>query len=104
MKVFSSALVVVAGAVLASAYPGGKAQPRSTNIENCPPGFNHVITIVLENEDNANVMKDPYMGTNLTSRGYYLSNMNGVWHPSQPNYIAMISGSIHFPLVLTDND
>ncbi|KAJ3178003.1 hypothetical protein HK101_010162 [Irineochytrium annulatum] len=60
--------------------------------------------VVLENEDTADVMKDPYMGKNLTSRGYTLNNMNGVWHPSQPNYIAMISGSIHFPLVLTDND
>ncbi|KAJ3300981.1 hypothetical protein HDU76_005929 [Blyttiomyces sp. JEL0837] len=70
--------------------------------QNCPPAFNNVMTIVFENEGNSDVMNDPYFGSNLTSRGYYLSNMNGVWHPSQPNYLAMISGSTKW--VLADYD
>jgi hypothetical protein len=53
------------------------------------------MTIVLENEDASNVMKDDYFGVELPRKGLLLTNMNGVTHPSQPNYIAMISGSTH---------
>ncbi|KAI8854705.1 phosphoesterase, partial [Chytridium lagenaria] len=35
-------------------------------------------------------------------KGQLLTNMDGVWHPSQPNYIAMIAGSKHN--VLLNND
>ncbi|KAJ3347670.1 hypothetical protein HDU83_001891 [Entophlyctis luteolus] len=49
--------------------------------------------ILLENQDYTSVMADAYMGTNLTSRGYLMSNYLGVTHPSQPNYIAMTSGN-----------
>ncbi|KAJ1564823.1 hypothetical protein HK405_013888 [Cladochytrium tenue] len=48
--------------------------------------------IVFENEDAADVLSNAYFGSNLTSRGYYLSGMSGEIHPSQPNYIAMVAG------------
>ncbi|KAJ3076243.1 hypothetical protein HDU98_004856 [Podochytrium sp. JEL0797] len=51
------------------------------------------MVIVLENEDAQDVLADPYLGGDLASRGYLMTNYNGVAHPSQPNYIAMISGS-----------
>ncbi|KAJ3076242.1 hypothetical protein HDU98_004855 [Podochytrium sp. JEL0797] len=51
------------------------------------------MVIVLENEDAQAVLADPYLGGNLASRGYLMTNYNGVAHPSQPNYIAMVSGS-----------
>ncbi|KAI8803675.1 phosphoesterase family-domain-containing protein [Cladochytrium replicatum] len=57
----------------------------------CRP-FKNLMTIVLENEDASNVMKDPYMGTTLPAKGYLLTNSYGVTHPSQPNYIAQIAG------------
>ncbi|KAJ3307717.1 hypothetical protein HDU76_004423 [Blyttiomyces sp. JEL0837] len=74
---------------------------RRQNTTCAGTSFNNVITIVLENENNADVVKDTYF-KNLTTRGYYLSNSNGVTHPSQPNYIAMISGSTKS--VILDND
>ncbi|KAJ3346869.1 Glutathione reductase [Entophlyctis luteolus] len=52
--------------------------------------------ILLENEDYATVIADPYMGTSLASRGYLMSNYLGVTHPSQPNYIAITSGDTHW--------
>ncbi|KAJ3098519.1 hypothetical protein HK100_005087, partial [Physocladia obscura] len=51
------------------------------------------MVIFLENEDEGNVLEDTYMGTTLTGQGYFMSNYDGVTHPSQPNYIAYISGS-----------
>ncbi|KAJ3417634.1 hypothetical protein HDV05_000091 [Chytridiales sp. JEL 0842] len=64
----------------------------------CPRAFNNVMTIVFENEDYKDVMKDPYFGSDLPKKGYLLSNMHGITHPSQPNYIAMTSGSTQFVL------
>ncbi|KAJ3417633.1 hypothetical protein HDV05_000090 [Chytridiales sp. JEL 0842] len=64
----------------------------------CPLAFNNVMTIVFENEDYKDVMKDPYFGSDLPKKGYLLSNMHGITHPSQPNYIAMTSGSTQFVL------
>ncbi|CAJ0766964.1 19517_t:CDS:10 [Entrophospora sp. SA101] len=54
--------------------------------------FDRVITIVLENTDYTEAIKDKYLSY-LANQGILLSNFHGVWHPSQPNYIAMIRGS-----------
>jgi hypothetical protein len=51
-----------------------------------------VMTIVFENEDGKKVMDDPFFGTELPKYGVVLTNVFGVIHPSQPNYIAMIAG------------
>ncbi|TPX51014.1 hypothetical protein CcCBS67573_g10056 [Chytriomyces confervae] len=55
--------------------------------------INSVMTIVLENQDTSTILADSYMGSTLVKKGYLLNNFYGVTHPSQPNYIAMISGS-----------
>ncbi|KAJ3290754.1 hypothetical protein HDU79_002968 [Rhizoclosmatium sp. JEL0117] len=62
----------------------------SQNKTSC--GINSVMIVVLENRDESEVLQNAYM-TQLKERCYYLSNMFGVSHPSQPNYLAMISGS-----------
>ncbi|KAI9348100.1 phosphoesterase [Obelidium mucronatum] len=51
--------------------------------------------IVLENADKAAVLADPYFGTTLKNKGYFMNNFFGVSHPSQPNYIAMVAGSYY---------
>ncbi|KAJ3301022.1 hypothetical protein HDV03_001475 [Kappamyces sp. JEL0829] len=56
------------------------------------PAFDRVFTIVLENRNYDNAMKQSYFQS-LASRGRLMTNYHGVTHPSQPNYIAMISGS-----------
>ncbi|KAI8802275.1 hypothetical protein BJ742DRAFT_778387 [Cladochytrium replicatum] len=62
------------------------------NAATCRP-FKELMTIVLENEDASNVMKDPYMGTTLPAKGYLLANSYGVTHPSQPNSLLRLLGT-----------
>ncbi len=54
--------------------------------------FDHVIIIVLENEDATTVTKVPYMDS-LVHRGVFFRNYYAVAHPSYPNYLALISGN-----------
>jgi hypothetical protein len=56
--------------------------------------FKKVMIIVFENTNYSDVLKQPYFSS-LIARGALLTNFSGVAHPSQPNYIAMISGSTH---------
>src|SRR4051812_21718212 len=56
--------------------------------------FRKVVIIVLENTDYSEALNQPFL-SQLVSRGALLSNYYAVTHPSQPNYIALISGSTH---------
>lgn len=63
-----------------------------SHAENIPgQRFRKVLIIVLENTDYAKALQQPYLRT-LTQQGALLQNMNGVTHPSQGNYIAMVAG------------
>jgi hypothetical protein len=53
--------------------------------------FDHVILIVLENEDAITVTKVPFMDS-LAKRGVLFTNYYAVAHPSYPNYLALVSG------------
>ncbi|PQE17171.1 acid phosphatase protein [Rutstroemia sp. NJR-2017a WRK4] len=53
--------------------------------------FDRFFTIWLENQDDSKV-EDNSDIQNLTKQGILLSNYYGLTHPSQPNYIASISG------------
>jgi hypothetical protein len=55
--------------------------------------FNKVVIIVFENTDYSNVLQQPYF-KELTNSGALLTNYKALTHPSQPNYIAMIAGSM----------
>ncbi|KAI7847736.1 phosphoesterase family-domain-containing protein [Circinella umbellata] len=56
--------------------------------------FDRVVIIVFENKDYKTAMKNDYLKS-LPSKhnGVLLTNYRGTSHPSQPNYISMISGS-----------
>jgi hypothetical protein len=56
------------------------------------PSFKRVFIIVLENTAAETALRQPYLKS-LLRRGGYLNNFFAVSHPSQPNYIAMTSGS-----------
>lgn len=60
--------------------------------------FDRVFIIMLENELESAVLQDDYMRS-LQARGVRLSNYHGVTHPSQPNYIATVTG---LPFVTDD--
>ena len=53
-----------------------------------------VVMIILENTDAAVAYAHPYL-FELALRGGALRNYHAVTHPSQPNYIALASGSTH---------
>ena len=53
-----------------------------------------VFVVILENTDANVADRLPFM-TRLAARGAQLQNYHGLTHPSQPNYIALISGSTH---------
>src|SRR4029079_3812816 len=59
----------------------------------------HIVVVVLENEDLSRAQLQPYM-TELAARGALLNNYHAIAHPSQPNYIAMMAGSNY----VTTND
>ncbi len=61
------------------------------------PPFQHVVVIVFENKDTAQVLGNRAAPTfNTIARRYAtLTRYYGVAHPSLPNYLALVSGSTH---------
>ena len=70
------------------------------------PAFDHVFLIMMENTDYGQVIGDtrnaPYINA-LTARGTLLANYQGVYHPSDQNYLAIaagdtfVEGGVYFP-------
>jgi hypothetical protein len=56
-----------------------------------PRQFEHVLIIVFENQDYDIVMGEPYF-RRLARRGTLFSRYNAVFHPSYPNYLALVGG------------
>ena len=63
--------------------------------------FSKVMIVVLENANYEVALGQPFQAT-LAKNGALLANYHGVWHPSQPNYVAMTSGT--FLHTYTDRD
>lgn len=53
--------------------------------------FERVVTVFLENTQRSSALANPYLN-GLRKKGVFLTNAQGVTHPSQPNYIATIAG------------
>lgn len=53
--------------------------------------FEHVLVIVLENQDYDAVMSHDYFRA-LAGRGALFTHYNGLFHPSYANYLALIGG------------
>ncbi len=56
------------------------------------PALDHVIVVVMENHSYDEVRSQPYT-LSLVQNGTSFSDSHGVTHPSQPNYLAIWSGS-----------
>lgn len=59
------------------------------------PAFGHIYTIVMENKEYGNVVGDnqaPYLSA-LIARYGLATDYHAVSHPSEPNYLALFSGS-----------
>ena len=55
--------------------------------------FDHVITIVLENQDYNDVIQDSNFKA-LAKNGASFTDFRGLFHPSYANYLAMVSGRL----------
>jgi len=56
-----------------------------------PKVFERVVIVMLENTTRAAALADPYLN-NLRKKGVFMTNAQGVTHPSQPNYFCLLSG------------
>jgi phosphatidylinositol-3-phosphatase len=64
------------------------------DLEDGIPALDHVFVVVLENHNLDQIIGNPNAPhlTQLANRYNLATNYNGVWHPSLPNYLAMITG------------
>ena len=53
--------------------------------------FERVVVVFLENTMRSSALANPYLNA-LRKKGVFMTNSQGVTHPSQPNYIATIAG------------
>jgi acid phosphatase len=90
MAVAAAAVSATAGAFLlpASTASAGGTLPR----------FGHIVIVVMENKNFGAIIgrpdEAPYLNK-LAAAGAVFSNSFAVGHPSQPNYLALFSGSTH---------
>ena len=56
------------------------------------PRYDHVVIVIEENHAAAEVLQSPYLAS-LAEAGMVLTRSYAVTHPSQPNYLALFSGS-----------
>jgi hypothetical protein len=89
--------VLAASAACSAATPATDSWPSTTGAGGDVPTPDHVLVVVFENEDADAVIgapDAPYL-TSLAAAGADLTDAHGVIHPSQPNYLALFSGSTY---------
>ncbi|KAI9301991.1 phosphoesterase family-domain-containing protein [Cunninghamella echinulata] len=99
MKLFSlTSFVILAGSLLS--FGEGAANntsiPAASASSKIVPGknFDRVVIFIFENNDYDKVIKNKYFKSlPVKYNGVLLTNYYATTHPSQPNYIALISGS-----------
>ncbi|CAO3640826.1 unnamed protein product [Cunninghamella blakesleeana] len=89
MKLITLATTVLATLLTINAIPVKKNQQAVTGKH-----FDRVVIFIFENQDYDDVHADPYFGQLAAKHnGVELTNFFAITHPSQPNYISLISGS-----------
>src|SRR3954469_3949602 len=93
-------LLAVVAAVAAVLVTAGLA--RFATATTAVPRPDHVVVVVMENHSNTEVIGNaaaPYINS-LAAEGANFSQSYAITHPSQPNYLALFSGSTQ---AVTDN-
>lgn len=75
-----------------------KTQSAKGNIiQDKVPQYDHVVIVILENQNYTDIIGNttdaPYINNTLLPTASLLSNYFALDHPSEPNYLALISGS-----------
>ncbi|HVC85771.1 MAG TPA: alkaline phosphatase family protein [Solirubrobacteraceae bacterium] len=107
-RLTTAALVaVMAAAAFASGSAGASCGPVSGAVTGarvaCPSasasrsraGYSHVVVVIEENYSGSAIVgggQAPYLKS-LAAQGEYFPNYHGVTHPSEPNYLALFTGS-----------
>jgi len=91
-----SAVCALTLALALPAIASAHARPGATSAATSIPRYQHIFLVVMENHDySQQIIGNPYAPRiNRLARTYGLATAyNGVTHPSEPNYVAMIGGS-----------
>jgi len=83
---------MVAYARPAEALPPHEKSDAQTSTKVSSHHFDRVVIIVLENGDYEAAVKDKNLAE-LAKQGASFSNFHALFHPSYPNYLAMIAGT-----------
>ena len=77
-----------------AAKPVPQSKEASVHITAVPKNhhFDRVVIIVLENGDYEAAIRDPNLSA-LAAQGASFSNFHALFHPSYPNYLAMVAGT-----------
>jgi phospholipase C len=89
---FSRVAPFASFAVLASILAACGSDSPGPGAAGRTPRLDHVIVVIMENRNYGDVRSEPYTAS-LIASGTLLSNSHAVTHPSQPNYLALWSGS-----------
>jgi hypothetical protein len=85
----------VASPAVSGPASSGPASSTSASAVSTVPHFAHVVVVIEENHANSQIIGNaqaPYMNA-LGRSGVELTDSFGVTHPSEPNYLALFSGS-----------
>jgi hypothetical protein len=103
-RALAAAVAVTAVATTAiAAHAAAHGPARGAESATRPPRPDHVVIVMLENKRYDKVIGDPNTPwvTSLAARGANLTRFYAETHPSQPNYLALFSGSTQG---VTDNN
>ena len=93
MRIIRIAAVLATAAALT--LPAGQA--RAAALPAAIPAYDHVVVVIEENHSFSEVIGNsnaPYI-TSLANTGAKMTQSFAVTHPSEPNYLALFSGSTH---------
>jgi phosphatidylinositol-3-phosphatase len=89
--------IVLAGAIAVAAATAGSAAATTGGVASVARagGYSHVVLVIEENYSGPAIVdggQAPYLKS-LAGQGEYFPAYRGVSHPSEPNYMALFSGS-----------
>jgi hypothetical protein len=91
----AAATLAVSGTVASTEPPAAIGLPGTPNLVGTISALSHIYVIVMENHEYGAIIgnpKAPYLNS-LAARYGLATNYTAVAHPSEPNYLALFSGS-----------